>query len=301
VAVPFERSAIDAYASKTAWDAVATEILGTMLERWRLTDARILPATAAAVVATVRQVDGPTAVLKIVYPHEEGIWEAAALDALPRDLVPAVLRQDGWTWAMLLERLGPGTSLLDSGIPALEAVRIGAELHRRMAAVPPPAGVPPLALQYRPFVDRLFAGDAAAALLEAGFPDDAAAQASEEFDRLCATTPVEALLHGDLNPTNILRHGSGWRIVDPKPVTGDPAFDSFSLVRDLLADTGSPGQLAQLTDTAARVAGVDRDRALRWMRVRSILSACWNGVDGLVDAARRDAALARSAEELLGG
>jgi streptomycin 6-kinase len=300
VVLPFEPSAIDAYPSKPSWDAVATELLGSMLERWRLTDAQIFPATAAAVVAAVRQQDGTPAVLKIGYPHPEGIWEAVALDALPAGLGPAVLAQDAWTWAMLLERLDPGTSLNDAGLPVLEAIGIGAELHARLAAAPPPAGVPSLAEQYRPFVDRLFADHAAVALREAGLSDEAAAQANEEFDRLSATAPAEVLLHGDLNPTNVLRHGSGWRIVDPKPAIGDPAFDTFSLVRDLVSDTGSPQQVAQLTDTAALGAGVDRDRALRWIRVRGILSAFWNGEDGLTDAARRDGALVLSAGELLG-
>ena len=298
--LPFERSAIDAYPSKPAWDAAATELLGSMLTRWHLSDAQIFPATAAAVVAAVRRADGTPAVLKIGYPHPEGIWEAVALDALPAGLGPAVLEQDGWTWAMLLERLDPGISLSDAGLAASEAVGIGAELHRRLAVASPPVGVPALMEQYRPFVDRLFADHAAAALRGAGLPEEAAAQASEEFDRLCASSPRSALLHGDLNPTNVLRHGDGWRVVDPKPAVGDPAFDTFSLVRDLLTDTGSGERVAELTDAAARVAGVDRDRALRWMRVRSILSAFWNGEDGLADAARRDGALARSAGELLG-
>lgn len=301
MAVPFERSAIDAYPSKQAWDAAATELLGSMLERWHLADAHIFPATAAAVVASVRRSDASPAVLKIGYPHPEGIWEAVALDALPAGLGPAVLEQDGWTWAMLIERLDPGTGLSDAGLPALEAAGIGAELHRRFSAAPPPSGVPAVAEQYRPFVDRLSTDDAAAALREAGLSTHAAATASEEFDRLCATAPSEVLLHGDLNPSNVLRHGSRWRIVDPKPAVGDAAFDTFSLVRDLLADTGSRKRLAGLTEAASRAAGVDRDRALRWIRVRSVLSAFWNGEDGLLDAARRDAALAHSAEELLGG
>jgi streptomycin 6-kinase len=239
-------------------------------------------------------------VLKIGYPHEEGIWEAAVLEALPANLGPAVLEQNAWTWAMLLERLDPGTNLLDAGLPVLDAVAIGAELHRRVAATPPPPGVPTLADQYRPFVDRLADDRAAGLLVEAGLPASAAASALSEFGELCASTPATSLLHGDLNPTNVLRHESGWRILDPKPAVGDAAFGTFSLVRDLLADTGSEEQLAELTGTAARIAGVNRDRALRWTRMRGILSAFWNAEDGLLDAARHDAELALNAQELLG-
>jgi streptomycin 6-kinase len=301
VAVPFERSAIDAYPSKTAWDAEATEILGSMLERWHLSKAHVFPSTAAGVVAAVTRHDGSPAVLKIGYPHKEAIWEAALLEALPTNLGPALLEQDAWTWAMLLERLDPGTNLLDAGLPVLDAVAIGADLHRRVAATPPPPGVPTLAEQYRPFVDRLADDRAAALLVEAGLPATAAASALSEFGELCASTPSASLLHGDLNPTNVLRHGSGWRILDPKPAVGDSAFDTFSLVRDLLADTGSREQLARLTETAARIAGVNPDRALRWTRMRGTLSAFWNAEDGLLEPARRDAELALSAQELLGG
>ena len=300
MASPFERSALEAYPSKTAWDAVATEILGSMLERWHLTDAHVFPATAAAVVAAVRRPDGSAAALKIGFPHEEAIWEAAVLAALPAGLAPAVLDQDAWSWAMLLERLDPGTTLTDAGVPVLDAIGIGADLHRRIAAAPPPAGVPTLAEQYRPFVDRL-AGDAAASLLqESGLADGAAQTAIEEFGRLCATAPAEVLLHGDLNPGNVLHHGSGWRVIDPKPVVGDSAFDTFSLVRDLLPDTGAREQVAELTDAACAAAGVDATRALEWIRVRATLSAFWNLEDGFIDAGRRDAELVHSAEDLLG-
>ncbi|MFC0681397.1 aminoglycoside phosphotransferase family protein [Lysobacter korlensis] len=300
MASPFERSAIDAYPTKPAWDAVATEILGSMLDRWHLSEAHVFPATAAAVVAAVRRQDGSPAVLKIGFPHEEAIWEAVLLDGLPADLAPSVLDQDAWSWAMLLERLDPGTTLADAGIPDIEAVGIGAELHRRLLAAPPPSGVPALAEQYRPFVDRL-AEDAAGALLrDAGVAEGAGNEAIDEFDRLCRTAPAQALLHGDLNPGNILRHGDGWRIIDPKPALGDPAFDTFSLVRDLMTDTGSPTKLAELTEAAVSAAGVDLERAIRWIRVRGILSAFWNLEDGLADDGRRDVELAWSAEDLLG-
>lgn len=300
MSVPFERSAIGRYASKTAWDGVATEILGSMLERWHLSDAHVFPATAAAVVAAVTRQDGTPAVLKIGFPHEEAIWEAAVLESLSPGFGPVVLEQDPWTWAMLLERLDPGTSLLDAGLPALDAVAVGAELHRRFAAAPPPPGVPTLAEQYRPFVDRL-GNDHAQSLLEVtGLPEWATATAQDEFHLLCASGSAAALLHGDLNPTNVLRHGSGWRVLDPKPAIGDAAFDTFPLVRDLLADTASREHVAELTEGAAHIAGVDRSRALRWIRVRGTLSAFWNAEDGLMDAARRDAELVLAAHDLLG-
>ncbi|MDQ4138525.1 MAG: phosphotransferase, partial [Actinomycetota bacterium] len=154
--------------------------------------------------------------------------------------------------------------------------------------------------QYRPFVDRLAEDSAVAFLRHTELPEGAGAAAIEEFDRLCETAPARLLLHGDLNPSNVLLHGATWRIIDPKPAVGDPAFDTFSLVRDLLLDTGSREQLAELMDVAAGVAVIDPDRALRWIVMRGTLSAFWNLEDGLADAGRRDADLVLSAADLLG-
>jgi streptomycin 6-kinase len=301
VVFPFEHAAIDAYPTKAAWDAVAAELLGSMLERWHLSDARVFPATAAAVVASVRRADGTPAVLKIGFPHREAIWEAVALDALPGDLAPAVLEQDAWTWAMLLERLKPGQTLLEAGLLPLRAVEVGAALQRRIrqTELPVGKGPPDIAEQYAPFV-RTVTELPPGALAGVGLEPSLVGEAAAEFARLIHTTPRPALLHGDLNPGNVLRHADGWRVIDPKPAVGDPAFDVFSLVRDLATHPISGDELAALTTAAADTAGVDAERALRWSIVRGVLSAGWSVQDGLLDGARRDAAFVRATREVLG-
>jgi streptomycin 6-kinase len=299
VVFPFESAPIEAYPAKTAWDAVAAELFGTMLERWHLSDAQMFPATAAAVVASVRRADRTPAVLKIGFPHPEAQWEAFALDALPRDLAPAVLEQDVWTWAMLLERLEPGTSLLDAGLPVLDAVRVGADLHRRIIGATLPDGRPPdLAEQYAPFVRKL-AEFSREALDGVGLSPVVVDEAVAEFDRLLETSPAPVLLHGDLNPGNVLRHGDGWRVIDLKPAVGDPAFDVFSLVRDLASHPESADEVAELVSVAATGAGVDGERALRWAAVRGVLSTSWVLADGLLEDARRDAGFVLAVREVL--
>jgi streptomycin 6-kinase len=53
-----------------------------------------------------------------------------------------VLGADADDWALLLRRLRPGSTLRDERLPPVEHLAVGAELLRRMAAVPVPAGEP---------------------------------------------------------------------------------------------------------------------------------------------------------------
>ncbi len=62
----------------------------------------------------VTTADGTSAVLKVGFPHFEGVWEAVGLERWGPDLAPEVLRQDPWTWSLLLEQLRPGTQLVNA-------------------------------------------------------------------------------------------------------------------------------------------------------------------------------------------
>src|SRR5207247_1343548 len=38
------------------------------------------------------------------------------------------------------------------------------------------------------------------------------------------------LVHGDFHHHNLLRHGDGWVVIDPKPMVGEPEFDVATLL-----------------------------------------------------------------------
>ena len=110
-------------------------------------------------------------------PFEEGItaWTApaktaAGLAAWHAAGAVELLAADAEDSALLLRRLRPGSTLRDERLPPVEHLTVGAELLRRMAAVPIPAGEP-----FRDLV-RLAGG--------------LAVTAAERVERLLPTAPI---------------------------------------------------------------------------------------------------------------
>lgn len=274
---PFETTAIDAYPSKSAWDASAAELVGTMLNRWNLTPGQAFVGGEAASVLRVTTADGASAVLKVGFPHVEAVWEAVALEGWGPELAPEVLRQDAWTWAMLLEDVQPGIPLLRYQVPAVDALRSAARLYRALSTRGIPVGIPRLEDAMRPFLDKarlrlrqhlpLLGGNGD--VLESGLA---------VLGSLLDVEWDEAFLHGDFNPGNIVSSHRGWRAIDPNPMRGDSAFDLWPLVSQL----GSPWSdehpervlLPQL-ESVAEIAGVDAGRAARWGFARAALNISW--------------------------
>ena len=205
-------------------------------------------------VAPCRRRDDPgRLVLKVQLPSPESHPEAMALAAWGGRGAVRLHAHDAARCALLLERCDPGGSLHTA--PDVEAafdaaVAIAAHLH-----VQPPPGMRAVAEH----------ADGWAALLEGrGRPDgldpalwrlalDTIRQQARPDRRL-------TLVHGDLNPTNVLSSERGWLAIDPKPLVADPAWDVARLVMQLgVPDGRDAGEvvLGRLT-RAAEALGLPR-------------------------------------------
>ena len=288
-AVAFERGALEGYTSRTDWDASAAEIVSTMLDRWSLTAGTAYVGGYAAAVIDVTRDDGSPAVLKVGYPHFEAVYEAVALEALGA-AAPKLYDQDPWTWSMLLERVVPGTPLSEYTGPTSDALVIACELQRSVASTPPPVGLPTLA-------DGMAVYSAAArARLAGDLPEidrmDAAGlvtHALDELDALAGEPADPVLLHGDFNPGNLLASGDTWRIIDPKPLVGDAAFDFWPIVQQL-GDPLSARAVADRLVAVGELSGLDPLRIARWGFARLGLNVSWYLDDGTPDLARASVA-----------
>ncbi len=325
-AVAFDEDAIARYSSRAERDAAAPRLVELLLARWQLRSPRPLGGGQAGIVLGVRTADGERAVLKLAFPHPEAVWEPVALQLLPRDLAPAILRMDRFAWALLLERVRPGRPLWQSGLPLERALEVGARVHARIAAVSPPVpSVPRLAEQYGTLVtgadERL--PRHAARLAEIGIAEGAVADGLASARALLASDAASTLVHGDFNPGNLLSSEGGaagartlgspvhaaatraarrrengaahghWRVIDPKPLVGDPAFDFHPLVRDLVHVAGGDPlgtPLAPLLAVVAEAPGLDGRRIAAWGAARAAIHVVWGMDDGDAEVARREAA-----------
>jgi len=232
-----------------AWIDALPERRRQLAAAWGLT----LEAPFTSRVVACRRSDGTPAVLKL---SPDTRLVAAEADALAlwagAGVTPAVLeRADD---ALLLERVEPGTRVLDGGVvpSGADVAALVAPLHRRA-----PAG------RFPSLRERLTStfGAAARRGLDPGLLDRGLAACLE----LAGDAPA-TLLHGDLHGGNVLRGGRGRLVaIDPRPCVGDPAFD---LVAWVLAGPGDPRERAR---ELAAATGLDAERLLAWTRATAVL------------------------------
>jgi streptomycin 6-kinase len=233
-----------------------------------------------------RRGDGADLVLKVQLPHPESAPEAAGLQAWGGDGAVRLHDHDPLRAALLLERCTPGRELVELG-GTDDAVVAGARLVARLHAAAIPEGLPTLAFVLDAWADEL------EERLAQPYVDPGLARLAVDTMRIrprACSQPV--LLHGDLNPTNVLSAGRApWLAIDPKPMVGDPAFDGPRLVTqpDPLATEDGAGTLARRLDLVSEAMGVDRSALAVWCLVDSVeigASARSHGDDAT--AARRE-------------
>ncbi len=54
----------------------------------------------------------------------------------------------------------------------------------------------------------------------------------EIYQQLISTAPPDSFLHGDLHHFNILSDGAEWKVIDPKGLRGDSAFEAGAYLRN---------------------------------------------------------------------
>jgi streptomycin 6-kinase len=203
-----------------------------------------------------RRSDGMEVVLKVQHPHPESEPEAAALRAWGGAGAVLLLEHDAERWALLLERCRPGTSLADEG-GSLAAARAGAALGARLHAAPPPGGVPSLESVLIRWADEVEHRSSR----QGPWIDPALVAMGTAVMR--SPSPRQVVLHGDLNPTNVLSaQREPWLAIDPKPMIGDPARDGARLV--LQPDPRGLDEVRARLTVVADELGVDEGRLAEW-------------------------------------
>ncbi len=104
-------------------------------------------------------------------------------------------------------------------------------------------------------------------------------KASQLRSVVLGTSQHVYLCHGDLHLENIIQHGSHWLAIDPKGIIGEMAFEAAAF--DLL----SPDELKDSQNVTFKIIdrveklsitlGIDFNRILAWIFLRTIISAQW--------------------------
>jgi streptomycin 6-kinase len=251
-----------------------TAAIHDLCRRWNLQPGEPFTGGSIAWVAPVKRAGGSAAVLKISIIDEETRHEADALAFWNGRGAVRLLDRDPSQGAMLLERLEPGEPL-GALEDQEEALRIACRLLRRLRR-PLPGAHPfvtvealvggwqhQLPLDYessgRPFAPELLAR---------------AVSLCETF--MTAPDGGPFLVNRDFHLGNVLSaEREPWLLIDPKPLAGEPAFDTGYLLESLLDPDPDPRRALELAQIMAAELDLDPYRIMDWAFLRAVENALW--------------------------
>lgn len=194
------------------WLSDLPSLVSDLSIKWRLTD--LQPLENLSYNYALSGFQGSQAiVLKLGMDANALNREAVALKAFaPFGAVKILEHHDH---ALLLERVSPGNSL-KSYFPAQEAegILIACDVMTKLHQAPFPSGTLfPCVSDWLDVLNN-----------EWDIPLSTLEKARQLKDHLLKTAQPSVLLHGDLHHDNILQNKTGWTVIDPKGVRGEPAY-----------------------------------------------------------------------------
>ena len=271
---------------RPAWDdwlARAPRLSDELVEEWRLRVDGPTMSGNCAMVVPVRTEDDRAGVLKITWPHWEAETEHLALRAWQGDGAVELWRADPHRFALLLERARPDRDL--HALDVLEACEVVARLYGRLHRSPLPQ-TRRLSELCQEWVDRL------PPLAEANLISRRFVSQADRLLRDFAADPEtdSALIHSDLHFFNVLAaEREPWLVIDPKPLSGDPAYEVAPLLwnrwEEAMSAESPRDALLDRLYTVVDVAGLDEDRVRDWIVVREVCNVLWTYEEHLSDGA----------------
>lgn len=212
-------------------------------------------------------------VLKVSVPHDEFAREIHALRHFNRRGSARLIDanpEEGW---MLIERLLPGTRLVDV-LDEKQAIPIAVGVMQRLWL---PVTEPQLFISLEEWLRSLKQLNTQASLqqlVSKKLRDFVISRAKE----LLSNQGKPVLLHGDLHHYNILQHQSEWLAIDPKGIIGEREFELGAFLRNPFCVVESPTEtkeLARNLDWVIDLTAFNRERVLSWCIIQAILCVCW--------------------------
>lgn len=252
------------------WVASLPEVVEDLAHRWDVLLGEPLgdPPAAAGWVAPGVTSDGRKVFLKVGWPHPEAETEAAGLRFYDGHGAVRMLVSDGEHFALLTEAVTPGQPLTELSVDA--GNEAAAEVLKRLWRPPDR-----FAESIGPLTETVAGWNASYAETRRQYPSRLVINAADLGVELARTQADTVVVHGDYNPTNILRSDRhGWTTIDPKPLVGDPAYDlaQFLANRVDAAIAGGPPtkELTRQVHFFADVLDLDPVRIAGWAAVKAV-------------------------------
>jgi streptomycin 6-kinase len=255
-------------------------------EKWSLAFGEVFTSQSRNYVVAATQFSGIPAVLKIGRPHPDIERETEALRLFAGNGAVTLLKADVEGGAILTERALPGAALSNSTDDEM-VISAAAQVMRRLLRPAPPTVSLPSVTRWLTFLQNE----------QQPFFPDLIKKSLAIILELLQSDSGSVLLHGDLNPSNIVAaERESWLAIDPKGEIGDPASEPspwfYNIPNELLQTHGLHKVIDRRVSQFAEELGLDRWRIRAWGFVDAVLSACWmiedheNGWDWPINCAR---------------
>ncbi len=279
--VEFVRTVTTVFDNGEAWLQKLSTLISACEQRWSLTALQPFPNLSYNYAAPAIRADGSEAVLKLGVPHPELMSEIEALRLYDGHGIARLLEHDAAQGALLLERLQPGTTLVNMDDDEQATVIAAGVMRQLWRPVPHDHPFPTLDRWTRALRDIRDMFDGGTGPLSERLVD----MAQQLLRDLLDAPTGEVLLHGDLHHDNILQATrQPWLAIDPKGVVGEPEYEVGALLHNpmpKLLQMPQPGRaLARRIDVLSEQLNFDRQRVVAWSVVNAVLSACWSAEDG---------------------
>lgn len=261
----------------SGWLAALPGLVDRLARRWKIKVGPCFPNAQINFVAPAVLVDGTPCVFKLSRYVDELRHEIAALRLWDGKGAARLLEADPDVGALLVERLEPGTMLVEvADVDDDVATVIAAGVLRLLwQPSPPNHGLRRL----ESWCDAYDRNREALSHGASGFPSELFRRADALRAALLASTDNQTVLHGDLHHYNVLRaRRAPWLAIDPKGLVGDRCFDVCQFLRnprDVLRAVNR-----RRLDIFCGELGLDRARTVEWCFVHAVLDACWSFEDG---------------------
>jgi streptomycin 6-kinase len=257
-----------------AWLEALPRVVQELRALWELTIGQPFEGGCVGLVVPAERVDGTRVVLKVSFIDDETRHEADALALWGGDGAVRLLDSDPERGALLLERIEPGTVLGDHP-DRDEAISIACRLLRRLwRPVAEPHPFPSVrGLAQRWVIDLPQRFDRLRMPFEIALLRTAEGLSAE----LASSTVDPVLANRDYHLGNILAaRREPWLLIDPKPLTGEPAFDTGHFLRTIVPEDLDRTVVGQLVDRLGAELDVAPERVRAWALLRSVDDVLWS-------------------------
>lgn len=276
-------------ANGAKWLGNLTEIISEIEREWGINVRSPYENLSYHFVAPCKLKNGGEAVLKLGYPEENSpIYnEAEALKLYDGRGAARFLKLNGERFALLIEKLDPGETLLKSFAgSAFAAVDTAVEILRKIKRIPPEN-------HNFVFLKEWFSGFEKARKTD--FPDAAIEKAQRFYRELSVAESL--LIHGDFHHENILSaEREKFLVIDPKGVVGQLGYEIGVFLNNhvwwLEKDVNLSEKLSYAVLTFSEAFEISASDLRKWAYAQSVLSAWWtfeeNGKNWKKDLALAD-------------